>query len=127
MRGRRARHRGKLAVSLRRSADGRARRAADAGSAMNQSRPLHVLIAGGGVAGLETLLALRALAGRRVSVTLLAPAAEFVVPALTVGEPFDRAQGRRLVLAEVAAEQRARLVAGRLSAVEADSHTAITE
>jgi len=32
-----------------------------------------VLIAGGGVAGLETLLALRALAGDRVKVTILAP------------------------------------------------------
>jgi NADPH-dependent 2,4-dienoyl-CoA reductase/sulfur reductase-like enzyme len=32
-----------------------------------------VLIAGGGVAGLETLLALRALAGDRVDITILAP------------------------------------------------------
>ena len=37
--------------------------------------PLRVLIAGGGVAGLELLLALSELAGDRVAVTLLAPKA----------------------------------------------------
>ena len=40
---------------------------------MSRGRP-HVLIAGGGVAGLETLLALRALAADRVDITILAPA-----------------------------------------------------
>jgi hypothetical protein len=37
-----------------------------------------VLIVGGGVAGLETLLALRALAGDRVDITILAPELKFV-------------------------------------------------
>ena len=36
-----------------------------------------VLIAGGGVAGLEALLALRHLAGDRVALTLLAPERQF--------------------------------------------------
>jgi Aconitase C-terminal domain len=40
--------------------------------------PARVLIAGGGVAGLETLLALRALAGDRLDITILAPELEFV-------------------------------------------------
>ena len=40
--------------------------------------PYRVLVAGGGVAGLETVLALRELAGARVSVTLLAPEPDFV-------------------------------------------------
>ena len=39
--------------------------------------PLHVLIAGGGVAALEAMMALRALAGDRVEITLLAPEREF--------------------------------------------------
>jgi len=39
---------------------------------------LRVLIAGGGVAALEALLALRALAGHLISVTLLAPEPEIV-------------------------------------------------
>ena len=41
-------------------------------------RRRRVLIAGGGVAGLETLLALRALAADRLEVTLLAPELKFV-------------------------------------------------
>src|SRR5947208_6415923 len=94
---------------------------------MPQSQPLRVLVAGGGVAALETLLALRALAGPRVAATLLAPDADFVVRAASVGEPFDRAQGRTLALAEVAAEQRAGLVPGRLCAVEAEAHVAVTD
>jgi sulfide:quinone oxidoreductase len=36
------------------------------------------VVAGGGVAGLEALLALRALAGTRVELTLVAPHDEFV-------------------------------------------------
>src|SRR3954454_20013430 len=40
--------------------------------------PFRVLIAGGGVAGLEAALALRDLAGDRVAVTLLAPGPDFV-------------------------------------------------
>ena len=41
---------------------------------------LRVLIAGGGVAGLETLLALRALAGDLVDLELLAPEPTYLVP-----------------------------------------------
>ena len=40
----------------------------------------HVVIAGGGVAGLEALIALRAPRRRRVRITLLAPTDEFLVP-----------------------------------------------
>ncbi len=48
-----------------------------------------VLIVGGGAAGLETLLALRALAADRVDVTLLAPELKFVNRALAAGQPFE--------------------------------------
>jgi sulfide:quinone oxidoreductase len=89
--------------------------------------PLQVLIAGGGVAGLETLLALSDLAGRRVAVTLLAPEPEFVVRAMTVGEPFDHAQGRHLVLADVAREHEAKLVVGRLAAVDPVARVVTTD
>jgi sulfide:quinone oxidoreductase len=47
-------------------------------SPRNPRRRRRVLIAGGGVAGLETLLALRALAADRLEVTLLAPELKFV-------------------------------------------------
>src|SRR5947209_13734849 len=94
---------------------------------MTRPSPLRVLVAGGGVAGLETILALRALAGSRVALTLLAADPEFIVRAGTVGEAFDRSLGRKLVLAEVAAEQEAALVVGRLRAVEPEAHVAVTD
>ena len=53
------------------------------------SRP-RVLIAGGGVAGLETLLALRALAADRVDITILAPELKFVNRSMAVDQPFKR-------------------------------------
>jgi len=50
--------------------------------------PLKVLIAGGGIAGLEAALALRDLAGDLVATTLLAPHPDFVYRPLRVREPF---------------------------------------
>jgi sulfide:quinone oxidoreductase len=47
-----------------------------------------VLIAGGGVAAVEAMLALRELAGDRVAVELHAPRRDFVYRPLAVGEPF---------------------------------------
>src|SRR5690349_24634702 len=52
------------------------------------SRRLQVLIAGAGVAGLETALALRALAGKRVAITLVAPEHDFVSVAQGYREAF---------------------------------------
>jgi NADH dehydrogenase FAD-containing subunit len=49
---------------------------------------LEVVIAGGGVAALETALALHELAGDRVKLTLLAPNADFVYRPMAVLEPF---------------------------------------
>jgi hypothetical protein len=46
-----------------------------------------VLIAGGGVAGLETLLALRALAADRVETTILAPELKFAIPGEAALDP----------------------------------------
>jgi sulfide:quinone oxidoreductase len=47
-----------------------------------------VLVAGGGVAALEAVLALRACAGMRVGIELIAPDAELRYPPLNVVEPF---------------------------------------
>src|ERR1700752_5039025 len=63
-----------------------------------------VLIVGGGVAGLEAALALRALARDRVSTTLLAPAQEFVYRPMTVREPFAFSRANRYSLAEFASD-----------------------
>ena len=48
-----------------------------------------VLIAGGGVAGVEALLAFAALAPGRVSVELMAPEPDFAYRPLSVAEPFE--------------------------------------
>ena len=48
-----------------------------------------VVIAGGGIAGLETLLALADLAGDRIHVTLIAPEPDFTYKPLIVEEPFS--------------------------------------
>ena len=50
---------------------------------------MYLLIAGGGVAGLETLMALRGLAGDLVTLTLIAPEDEFVYSPLTAQRPFS--------------------------------------
>ena len=60
---------------------------------------MRVVIAGGGIAGLETVLALQELAGERVELTLAAPEADFTYKPLLVEEPFSTTQAERLALA----------------------------
>ena len=88
---------------------------------------LHVVIAGGGVAALETLLALRSLAGHLVDVTLVSPTPQFVYRPVTVAEAFDRAQARVYDLAEILAEQGGgELILDTLADVEARGRIAVT-
>jgi sulfide:quinone oxidoreductase len=60
--------------------------------------PLHVVVAGAGVAALETALALRALAADLVRVELVAPETEFTYRPLAVAEPFRTDDVRRFPL-----------------------------
>ena len=78
-----------------------------------------MLIAGGGVAALEAVLALEALAGARVRMELLTPADEFVFRPLMVGEPFDRTEARRVPLRDLLAGRPVRHVRDGLAAVDA--------
>ena len=78
--------------------------------------PTHVLIAGAGVAGLEAALALRAVAGDRVSVELVSPDSDFVYRPLSVAEPFGAGVVRRCRVRGVAADAGADL---RTAAVQA--------
>jgi sulfide:quinone oxidoreductase len=86
-----------------------------------------VLIAGGGVAGLETLLALRALAGDRVDITLLAPELKFVNRSMSVDQPFKVRRGRGIRLEATAAELGARWHRGALDRVERDRNRVVTK
>lgn len=87
----------------------------------------HVVIVGGGVAAVETLLALRELAGHRTEVTMLSPDLEFLYRPVTVGEPFERAEARSYSLSEIAGyEQGARLLWDSLEAVDADDQVIVT-
>lgn len=87
------------------------------------STPFRVVVAGGGVAGLEALLALRDLAGDRVQRVLLSPEDEFVYRPMSVAQPFARGHARRLGLAAVARELGAEWRRGALASVD----TAVSE
>src|SRR3954451_8597316 len=93
---------------------------------MTPTTPVRVLVAGGGVAGLEACLALRDLAGDRVEVTLLAPEDEFVYRPMAVAEPFARGLAQRTRLDRIAADAGARLARGSLAAVEDRTHEVVT-
>jgi sulfide:quinone oxidoreductase len=82
---------------------------------------LRVLIAGGGVAGLEALLALRALAGDLVDLELLAPEPAFWYRPLSVAEPFDAGRAHHFELAAIAESTSASFTLGQLASVDADA------
>lgn len=62
------------------------------------SPPCRVLVVGGGIAALETVLALHELAPQQVAVTLLAPEPVFTLHALDVARPFARGHADELDL-----------------------------
>jgi sulfide:quinone oxidoreductase len=86
----------------------------------NQGRS--VVIAGGGVAALETAAALVSLAGDRVDLTLIAPETEFVYRALTPHQSFDYLVAPRFALAELADHLGAALITDQLDWVDRDAH-----
>ena len=85
-----------------------------------EMRAFRVVVVGSGVAAIETCLALRALAGTRVQLTLVSPERWYVSKPAAVGEPFGVAQVRRFDLDRIAAEIGAEHVLATASSVEAD-------
>ncbi len=85
-----------------------------------------VLIAGGGVAGLEAAYALRELAGDRVAVTVLSAGDDFVYRPLSIGEPFNRGHAEHYDLAGLTTEAGAELVPGTLAHVDTEARIART-
>jgi sulfide:quinone oxidoreductase len=85
---------------------------------MTEPTSSHVVIAGGGVAALETLMALRDLAGDRVAITLIAPERTFTFRPMKVAEPFHLGHAREYELADVARDHRARFIHDSVAEVE---------
>ena len=83
--------------------------------------PRRVVICGGGVAGVEALLALRALLEVGVEVHLVAPDRQFTYQPLAVAAPFDLAETHLFDLAEIASEHSAKLHVDSLVGVDADA------
>lgn len=81
----------------------------------------HVLIAGGGIAGLEALIALRDLAGDRLDITLVAPTPDFVYKPLTVEEPFSAEPAEHRELAPIAEEFDARFIQQAVAEVDTEA------
>jgi sulfide:quinone oxidoreductase len=90
------------------------------------ARP-RVLIAGAGVAGLETLLALRASAGARVEVTLVAPEPKFINRSMSVDQPFKPQRVRGISLQDIADALDAQWHRGTLDRVEHARRRAVTK
>jgi sulfide:quinone oxidoreductase len=88
----------------------------------SNSTSSRVVIVGGGVAGLEALLALRALLGDRSELTLVSDHEWFVDRPVTVAEPFGLGAAARYPLAEIAAEFRAEFVHATVTAVDHAEH-----
>jgi sulfide:quinone oxidoreductase len=72
--------------------------------------PMEIVIAGGGVAGLEALLALHRALGDRAHLTLIAPDADFSYRPMAVAEPFGLGHAHRVPLKRFAQDTGAELV-----------------
>jgi sulfide:quinone oxidoreductase len=94
---------------------------------MTAVAPWRVVVAGGGVAGIEALLGLAALGERRLQLALVAPAAHFTLAPHAVGEPFGRGPAPSVPLADIAREQGARYVRDRVGAVRPGDRTVCLE
>lgn len=86
-----------------------------------------VIVVGGGVAALETALALADLASELTDVTLLAPNTEFVYRPMVVREPFAYAAARRYPLAAMVRDAGATLLEGELGWIDPAARTIHTK
>jgi sulfide:quinone oxidoreductase len=93
------------------------------------SRPdkLRVVIAGGGMAALETVLALADLAPDRTEVTVIAPNSEFVYRPMVVREPFAYGTAHRYPLESIVHDAGAKLITGELGWIDPTARTIHTK
>jgi len=86
-----------------------------------------VVVAGGGVAALEFVLAARKVGEGRLSCTLVTPEAEFAYRPASVAVPFEQAQVFRFAIADIAAAAGAQLRRGRVTRVDPDGGRVVVE
>jgi sulfide:quinone oxidoreductase len=77
-----------------------------------------VIVVGGGVAGLEALMALHDMAAERTQLTLVSPDPDFIYKPLLVEEPFDLSPAEQRALEPLAAELGATFVQQGVAAVD---------
>lgn len=96
-------------------------------SEVSHNGRLRVVIVGGGVAALETALALADLAPGRTDVTVIAPNIEFVYRPMVVREPFAYGAAHRYPLAPIVHDAGATLLTDKLAWVDRVTRTIHTE
>jgi sulfide:quinone oxidoreductase len=89
--------------------------------------PMRVVVAGAGVAGLETALALRAAAQGLVSVEVVAPERDFTYRPLAVAEPFRVGEVRRFPLERLVSAAGARLRRGTVTAADPEQKIVVVD
>ena len=95
---------------------------------LSTSRTAHrIVIAGGGIAALEALVALSRQAPPGCRITLASPATTFAYRPLAVQEPFGRGGGRRYSLQAIARDRGAAYVNDALSRVDGPARTAVMQ
>lgn len=87
----------------------------------------NVVVVGGGVAALEAMLALRALAGERLAIQLVAPERHFFYRPLAVAEPFGLGAVPRFPLDELARDAASEYVPGAVAEVDPDERVVVVE
>jgi sulfide:quinone oxidoreductase len=93
---------------------------------MTEDAKTRVLIAGGGVAAIEALLALRQRVGNRVAIEIHAPRRDFVYRPLAVAEPFGIGEALRFDLAGIAESHGATYRADGVRSVDPDRRLVTT-
>jgi sulfide:quinone oxidoreductase len=88
--------------------------------------PLEVVVAGGGVAALELVLALNDLAAHRVAITVVAPDVDFVYRPPSSADPSLLGYVERYPLRRLTDDLGARLVPEALARVSMDRHEVVT-
>ncbi len=99
--------------------------AASSAGATEQDR-FQVLVAGGGVAALEAVLALADLAGDRIAIELLSPSERFTLRALSVAQPFDGEELRTIELDRFCEQHGASYRRGALAEVWGEQRRVLT-